>query len=277
MEYNIRNANRDEMDYFVDWAAKEGWNPGLHDADCFYDTDPKGFIVGEYNGEIVGAISAVAYDDNFGFIGFYIVQEDHRNTVLAPLLARNAIRHLSSQNVGLDGVFEKVDSYKSIGFKYAYRNLRFEGKFEGRHSDNVIPVSDIPFKDILDYDTKFFPVKREIFLKNWLNMPDSRALAIKSDNEIIGYGMIRKCRKGFKIGPLFAENADIAEEILLALLSDAGGDFFYLDVPEMNKAGMSLANKYSMEECFGTARMYSQEIPDLPMDKIFGVTSFELG
>ena len=150
MKYNIRLAKREEMDYFVDWAANEGWNPGLHDADPFYDTDPKGFFVGEYNGSIVGAISAVAYDDTFGFIGFYIVHEDHRNTVLAPLLARNAKRHLSTQNIGLDGVFEKVDSYKNIGFNYAYRNLRFEGKLDGRQTDRIIPVPDIPLKDILE-------------------------------------------------------------------------------------------------------------------------------
>ncbi|HLA33082.1 MAG TPA: GNAT family N-acetyltransferase, partial [Pseudomonas sp.] len=27
---------RAEVDLAIDWAAAEGWNPGLHDADCFY-------------------------------------------------------------------------------------------------------------------------------------------------------------------------------------------------------------------------------------------------
>jgi len=277
MSYKIRRADRNEMNYFVDWAAGEGWNPGLHDTDCFYDTDPDGYFVGEYNGNIVGAISAVAYDDTFGFIGFYIVQPEHRNTILAPLLGRHALQHLSTQNIGLDGVFDKVDKYRSIGFKLAYRNLRFEGKIIGKVSDQIVPVSDIPFQKVLEYDTKLFPAKREEFLKKWLNLPDSKQYAILNNDNIQGYGMIRKCRNGYKIGPLFAENNEIAEEILLALCLETNNDFIYLDVPEINQAGMNIAKKYNMKECFGTARMYSKEFPDIPINKIFGVTSFELG
>lgn len=47
----------------IAWAAKEGWNPGLHDATTFYATDPQGFFVGEYGGDPVSCISAVAYDE----------------------------------------------------------------------------------------------------------------------------------------------------------------------------------------------------------------------
>ena len=62
----------------IDWAAAEGWNPGLYDADSFYAADPCGFFMAELNGEPAGCISAVAYDDSFGFMGFYIVRKDLR-------------------------------------------------------------------------------------------------------------------------------------------------------------------------------------------------------
>ncbi len=32
-----------------------------------------------------------------------------------------------------------------------------------------------------------------------------------------------------------------------------------------------------MSEVFGTARMYTRDIPELPVERIFGVTIFELG
>jgi hypothetical protein len=38
--------SRQELDLAVDWAAAEGWNPGLHDANCFYAIDPNGFLIG---------------------------------------------------------------------------------------------------------------------------------------------------------------------------------------------------------------------------------------
>jgi len=50
---------RDEIDFATALAASEGWNPGLHDAKCFYYVDPHGFLIGLLNGEPIGCISAV--------------------------------------------------------------------------------------------------------------------------------------------------------------------------------------------------------------------------
>ena len=65
-------------DVAVEWAGREGWNPGLHDAPSFYATDPKGFFVGLLGDEPISCISAVAYDQSFAFLGFYIVKPEHR-------------------------------------------------------------------------------------------------------------------------------------------------------------------------------------------------------
>jgi hypothetical protein len=51
----------------------------------------------------------------------------------------------------------------------------------------------------------------------------------------------------------------------------------FLDIPEPNKAAMDLANEYGMAKVFETARMYNKEQPDIFLDGIFGVTTFELG
>ena len=49
-ELTIRNMIRAEVDRLVEWAAEEGWNPGLHDADLFWATDPDAFIAAELDG-----------------------------------------------------------------------------------------------------------------------------------------------------------------------------------------------------------------------------------
>jgi hypothetical protein len=71
----IRRMEKDDVKLAVDWAAREGWNPGLNDGSCFYDADPQGFFMGELKGEPIGCISAVSYGDSFGFIGFYIIRK----------------------------------------------------------------------------------------------------------------------------------------------------------------------------------------------------------
>ena len=76
--YQIRTMSRQEVQLAVDWAAAEGWNPGLHDAALFYAADPQGFLAGFLGDRLIATISAVRYRQDFGFIGFYIVTPEFR-------------------------------------------------------------------------------------------------------------------------------------------------------------------------------------------------------
>src|SRR5262249_48898838 len=72
----IRSMRPDEISIAVDWAAAEGWNPGLADATCFSSVDPDGFLIGELDGAPAATISCVNYGASFAFLGFYIVRKD---------------------------------------------------------------------------------------------------------------------------------------------------------------------------------------------------------
>jgi hypothetical protein len=41
--YVVRKMTREEVPFAVRMAEQEGWNPGVHDAACFYSADPHGF------------------------------------------------------------------------------------------------------------------------------------------------------------------------------------------------------------------------------------------
>ncbi|MCP4271467.1 MAG: GNAT family N-acetyltransferase, partial [Gammaproteobacteria bacterium] len=96
--------------------------------------------------------------------------------------------------------------------------------------------------------------------------------------QLAGYGVIRKCREGYKIGPLFADTPELAESLFTALRNRIERSVsIYFDVPETNDAAISIAEKYKMKPVFETARMYTINTPKIPIQKLFGVTSFELG
>jgi len=275
----VRTMNRDELAVAVEWAAQEGWNPGLDDAGAFFAADSEGFLVAERDGETVGTISAVRYGADFGFVGFYIVKPGERGHQHGWVLAEKALAGLEGRNIGIDGVLAKQRQYaKFFGFQFAYRNIRHGGVVAGRSpSREVVPLRDIPFAAIAAYDRRFFPAPREEFLRAWLAMPHSVGLGWMLDGELKGCGVMRKCRDGFKIGPLFADDAAIAEELFLALCERSHGESVFLDTPEVNASAMNLARRHGLREVFSTARMYNREIPVLPLDGIFGVTTFELG
>jgi len=274
----IRTMTRKETEETaIEWAAAEGWNPGLYDLAPFYETDPEGFIMGEVKGRPVGCISVVAYEGDFGFLGFYIVKPEFRGKGFGIKIWNEALKHLEGKNVGLDGVVAQQENYKKSGCRLAYRNIRFEGNGIKTEVPGPVSLKEIPFELIADYDRKFFPAERNKFLQLWINEPEGNGYALISGGKITGYGFIRKCRKGYKIGPLFADDFSAAEKLFLALRGNAEGDAFYLDIPEANKNACMLVEKYGMTKVFETARMYTKTAPALPVDNIYGVTSFELG
>ena len=275
----IRNVAPDEMQWLTDWAAAEGWNPGLHDAECFFAADPQGFFVGEVAGSPVGCISAVAYGTEFGFIGFYIVRSEFRGKGYGVKLWQAAMRYLGSRNIGLDGVVAQQANYQKSGFRLAYRNIRYgASRLEALQSaPGLVPLAQLPFETLAAYDRTMFGFERQAFLRCWISRPQVCAMGMLRQDRLVGYSVLRECREGYKIGPLFADGPDVAEALLAGVTSKRQTGPFFLDTPEVNPQAVRLAERAGMKPVFETARMYTNEPPVMPLDKLFGVTSFELG
>jgi GNAT superfamily N-acetyltransferase len=283
MERNIctiRTMTRQEVNLAIDWAAEEGWNPGLHDAECFYAADPGGFLVGLLGDEPISTLSAVRFGDSFGFVGFYIVKPQYRGMGYGIRLWQAGLARLEGRTIGLDGVVAQQENYQRSGFTLAYHNIRYQGIGGGSAPANqrIVPLSKIPWHEIASYDASFFPDNRSALLKYWIDQPQSRALGFLLNDKLAGYGVIRKCRSGYKIGPLFADEQNLAEHLFRALKAEAPEDSpVFLDIPEINLAAVDLVKRHKMIATFDTARMYKGIIPNLPARRIFGVMSFELG
>lgn len=280
--YTIRTMTRPDLETAVRWAAAEGWNPGLHDADCFYAADPQGFLMGWLGDEPVATISVVKYGSSFGFLGFYIVKPEFRGKGYGYQLWQAGMAYLGDRIIGLDGVVAQQPNYLKSGFQLAYRNIRYEGfgrdTAEAAIAPPLVPLSSLPLETVVAYDRPCFPDDRQAFLQAWLTQPESVAIGWVEGQTLLGYGMLRPSVQGYKVGPLFAETAEIAEAILNALVAHVPpGQPFYLDVPEVNAAAVAIAQTHNMTSMFETARMYRPTMPDLPTHKIFGVTTFELG
>lgn len=277
-ELTIRKIKLDEVDFFIAMAEKEGWNPGKCDGEAFYRTDPQGFFIAELSGEPVGCISAVAYDETFGFLGFYIVKPEFRRYGYGLRLFNTAMDYLGKRTIGGDGVVPMLPKYETLGFHIAYRNIRYESIGEGSSfPNNAIPLSEVPFSQLVQYDRTCFPVNREGFLREWIKMPNAFSYAIMEGDQLTGYGVIRSCQVGYKIGPLFANNAQIAETLFQTLSFKAKGVPIFLDVPEVNPAALALVSRHKMKKVFETARIYNKEQPKISLQNIYGITSFELG
>jgi hypothetical protein len=280
----IRTMRRDEVELAIEQAAREGWNPGLHDAHCFAEADPDGFLIAEVDGRLAGCLSAVSYEGRFGFIGLYIVVPEWRGKGIGWRLWTQGMHRLAGQPVGLDGVPAQQENYRKSGFVLAWRNVRYAGT-AGRAAGvadaggaAIVPLAGIDFTALCNDDRRVFPAPRERFLRAWIGMPDAAALACVDAGKLVGWGVIRRCREGHKIAPLVADTRAVATSLYSALCARVpDDDAVVLDVPLPNADAVALAESHGMRGVFETARMYTGAAPACELQRVYGVTSFELG
>ena len=278
-DITIEQMTQKEVDVAIDWAQKEGWNPGIHDAECFYHADPNGFYAAKLNGEIVGTISLVKYSGDFVFEGLYIVKPQFRGRGIGSQIQKYALNLYRDSSLGLDGVVAMQQKYTQHGFKLAYNNIRYAGTAQDKPFTLCRPIQRKDFSEIAAFDLECFGYERSRFLDCWLFQKDSASMLISSEKTgaVSGYGVIRKCLQGHKIGPLFAGSEEDAEQLFNSLTSTVPGETVFLDVPQPNGAAVGLAEKKRLQPVFSTVRMYTKVAPAIPLNKIYGVTTFELG
>jgi hypothetical protein len=304
----IRSLTAVEVQLVISWAADEGWNPGLRDCMSFRSVDPQGFLGLFLGGELVACISIVHYSDAFAFLGFYICAKVHRGNGFGMVLWEAAIARAAGRVIGLDGVLEQQDNYARSGFVRSHNNIRFGGTPNAHWPESqnesvatscqVTPIGTGAWQQydrlwqqyelltaVQQYDCKFFHADRSVFIRAWL-MEDGHFTRVATTAEkIVGYGVLRPCKQGFKIAPLFADNELIARKLLADLIATAIRSAtrdrpitIFIDAPEPNEAVRRICLELGLKKMFETVRMYTvSPAPPVDLAKVFGVTSFELG
>jgi GNAT superfamily N-acetyltransferase len=285
---NINDLKFQKLDFeglksLVKWAEEEGWNPGLNDAEVFWKTDPDGYYGYYYKGELIAGGSIVSYEGQFGFMGFFIVKPGYRSHGIGRKLWYQRRDTLISRlnkgaTIGMDGVIAMQPFYNKGGFEIEFRDERHERIGEGFEIDKSISsIEEKNFDSILSYDKKSFGFSRPQFLIPWLKQSTVKTFKYVEDKKLKGFAVIRKANKGYKVCPLFADNPEIAEELYKACLNSVIGEPLYIDIPMINQEAVALIKKYNTTYVFECARMYYGKPPDIEINKVFGITTFELG
>lgn len=279
----IKQLDKEGLNTLMSWAADEGWNPGKHDADVFWETDPQGFLGVYYEDEMIGGGSIVSYNGEFGFMGLFIVKPEYRSKGIGSELwykRRDLLlsRLKEGAAIGMDGVVEMQPFYAKGGFKIAYRDERH--KNTGRHfevDEHISTIKDDDLNEVLEYDQQCFGFPRPQFIKPWLQMQGIKTFKYMDKGRLKGFAVVRKLMEGYKICPLFADNGEVAEELYKACLNSVPDEAISIDIPIVNRAAVALVEKYNAEYIFECARMYYGNPPDVDINKVFGITTFELG
>jgi GNAT superfamily N-acetyltransferase len=261
----------------LDWAAAEGWNPGLQDAEAFHAADPGGLFVAEEQGAPVAAISVVNHNDSFAFLGLYLCKPDWRGRGIGYGLWQHAMAHAGMRTVGLDGVPDQQANYARSGFVHAGATTRYAGRVEGEGSARVRRPTDADIPDLIALEAGASGWHKPAYLATWFRQSAQRSTYVlnRADGTISGVVTVRACRDGAKVGPLVAACAEDA----LALLRQAAvafGTDLVIDVPGTSQGLEEVCRSLGLGPGFHTARMYRGKGKAAPQG-FYAVASLELG
>ncbi|MCV6584387.1 MAG: GNAT family N-acetyltransferase [Marinibacterium sp.] len=268
-----RQATRAEIDQMLEWAASEGWNPGLADAGTFWDADPEGYFVTEIDGQIIAAISVVCHDPGIAFLGLYICHPNWRGQGHGLALWTHALAHAGDRTVGLDGVPDQQDNYARSGFVLSGQTTRYAGHVAGGAPAVIATPAPEP---LIAADARAIGYRRDRFARSWFtDTATRRTVQLASDR--LGFATFRACREGIKIGPFYAETEEDARALLAACPADLGAGPCFIDVPDSAPALSDLVTGLGFEPVFHTARMWRGTAPKGTPPPFQAAATLELG
>lgn len=284
---DVRPATASQAALLSQWAVREGWGAGVDDIPAFYAADPEGFLLAWRDGVPVGSISAVKYDGGYFFVGYYIVDPALRGRGIGHALFDAAHERIGDAPSGLDGVPAQVDTYASLGYVPTGSTARWRGAADAVLALPVTgmcrPLQPSDVAALVAYDAEFVPAPRERFVRAWVSPPRRTFVSVDEAGAIVGYACVRPTvgQPGadgeWRIGPLFADDDAVARALLAACARAAAGGQLAIDVPDANAAALALAESLGMTPGFSCTRMYRGDVRPIPLERVWGSTSFELG
>lgn len=278
MAVTFRIATPDELRLALDWAGDEGWNPGQEDAAAFRSADPNGYFVALDDGAPVASISVVNHTDAFAFLGLYICRPGDRGRGIGFALWQHALAHAGGRVVGLDGVPEQQENYRRSGFEPAGSTVRYVGALANLGQGGAREIDESEIDTAVAMEGAVSGVTKPGYIGPWFRGARTRrTLVLGPLGAPSGLLTIRACRRGFKIGPLIADDADAARNLLGTAAILSGDEEVSIDVPETGHVLSEICRDMGMVPGFQTARMYRGTAPVGQQGKVFAVSTLELG
>ena len=294
----VRKANSfDDLKFLSELLEKEvEWILGQNELRCAFSCDPSGFFVGELGGKTISYISVVKFD-HFAFVSYFVVEESYRGKGYGRQTWEAGLASVDKDcNVGLASVPNMVGFYEKKGFRQAWVNREYAVSASTAaqvlaepvqlpSGTTIKPITEVTFDALVAYDTAVFGAPRHKYLETLTKLSENIAFAAVNDKGLLGYISSEKMLKGVRIGPLFADNEQVAQGLLQAVSKAVVSRNPHTDtkmtlvVPDINPVAINLVERVLFGESdFQPVHMFSKGIPaSMNLPKIFGITSLDIG
>lgn len=267
-------------------SEEAGWNQTTRDWELMLQQGT-GFGIESRCGALVASALVLPHGDRLAWISMVLVTESYRKRGLATHLLTVCIDFLSAHSLLplLDATEAGRIVYAKIGFNSLYGLQRLLRKDDPQQPVSAPRPDDLEARPIrlseldavIEMDQKIFGADRSAVLRHLLQRQPDKALLTMRKGQITGYVMARDGRQAFHLGPLVAEDAETAKELIVQALNDLQGPV-YIDAMNRHSGFQS----WLTQSGFAVQRSFTRMVMGDPVrfdhtGRIFASVGPELG
>lgn len=256
---SLRPMTVQDIPFGLKLSSLAGWNQTEADWRMLLENSTAGSFVACWGGKAVGTVTAVTYENHLSWIGMMLVAKEYQRLGIGSALLQAAIQAVEGYGaVCLDATPAGRPLYEKHGFRALYplaRWLRPPSDLEPAATEQpastdqpaateqtpaaleILPTFDCrpltaeSLPTVAAYDRPVFGADRGGVLSALQRSMPSLALSIERDGGLAGYCLGRRGLRYIQIGPLVADDLDIARSLLLNALQACASQPVILDIP----------------------------------------------
>ncbi|PTB61707.1 hypothetical protein BBK36DRAFT_1131116 [Trichoderma citrinoviride] len=242
-DFTIQSATSLDEAKDLWWSRMQdlGWNRDELDAETHFTVARGGedwlLLVPTGSTKPSGMVIGFTYPNKTGWVGFFIVNEEHRGKGWGAALFKamlNSYQKNGVHTVGLDAVEEQVNTYARRGFVEAARIKLMtrvsaheaplsSGDKQPKQGYTVTDIKQVDMGAMANLDRAHTGLHRPALWSKaaLFSRPDAFGFAILSETsgDLQGLILVRRCEHGHRVGPLIADCTDHASLLLQLAMS----------------------------------------------------------
>ena len=258
------------------------WNQIESDWTLLLQLSPEGCRVAEKNGEVVGTVATVRYQDRFSWLAMVLVDPRERRAGIGTRLLHQGLALLHDQEcIRLDATPAGRQLYRQHEFVDEHSITRLVRGVDVQQivsvPENVRRMREDDLPAVVNQDREIFGADREPVLRSlFARSPECAWIAGMSNIEGYCFG-----RPGFlyqQVGPIIAGDEKVARNLLLQCLAHGAAQRFGIDAPGPAPSwlGWLKSNGFIEERSFIRMRRGDNRYPGRA-ECVFGVVGPEFG
>ncbi|CAL1283825.1 unnamed protein product, partial [Larinioides sclopetarius] len=288
--YTVRPMTKDDVPGALEVWRQTGMQEATHCLYTWLEVDKGAFnIAVTDSGEVIAACAGIRHRPDFAFVGFYCCLEQYRGQGIGKKVWDACIEHIGTRNAGLDAVPGTFELYRDKGGFPIVETRRTFVMYETENpikyealSDKVpVGVTIEKFQDTFlpamsEYDFALVGYDRKLALKLSCKEPGSKTVVAFKDRKCVGFGTIKtSCFQCRQVGPLYADDAAIAEVILKRLIvSMPKLKGFAATILSTNRPANSFMKKIGCPATEEYPRLYRKKRMEVDSSKVFAQWDF---